>query len=165
MADNFLKRLDDVGVVFVIAAGNHAEEKDEGLEISRFPQKFAQASTKYRTAALNNMILVGAATKQGYRAKFSQTAGYLTTYAPGDQLGYANTASSLLFDSIGRGTSFGEYGTAPNVASLPNACFCRCEKYRRVLMRRVPGISSRTAGGRIGGVPANPRYEVERPAP
>ncbi|KAI8623454.1 hypothetical protein F5Y19DRAFT_458390 [Xylariaceae sp. FL1651] len=101
-------------VVLVAAAGNDAAT--EGKTINRYPAKFGSPSASVNPyGQIKNLIIVGAAKPNGYEASFSQTADYLTTYAPGQQV-WVPTDPSASADPWKQdlGTSF----AAPAVAGI-----------------------------------------------
>lgn len=80
--ESLLAKLDSEGVVIVAAAANHAET--EGVQISRYPAKFADPNDKY--GGLANMIVVSATNWKTQRAIFAQYGTYITTFAPGNDI-------------------------------------------------------------------------------
>lgn len=90
------------GIVFVIAAGN------DDLPTPDFPGVWALQD-------LENMIVVGASTKDGQKAKFSNYGDYLTLYGPGQDLAYPEDWPARWDkDPLGaRGTSFGMLRSTP----------------------------------------------------
>lgn len=73
-----LKELDQAQITLVAAAGN------DGGAINTYPALFGGA-TEWGDA-ISNLIVVGATDESGQRADFSQTATFVSTYAPGEQL-------------------------------------------------------------------------------
>lgn len=129
MQDKLLHKLDSINVALVIGAGNFVAT--DGLAISTYPAKFGQKGNNigaalaqndpgYAPSYLPNLIVVGAATMKGQRADFSQTADYLTTYRPGDDI-------KLPADPASKGDNYEEDGgtsfAAPQVAAL--VCYLR----------------------------------------
>lgn len=78
-----LGELDEMGVVLVVSAGNHANE--EGKEINRYPARFANPNAAQNPyGELKNMIVVGASNNLGHEWAGGQTSSYMTTFAPGE---------------------------------------------------------------------------------
>ncbi|KAK8050893.1 hypothetical protein PG993_002278 [Apiospora rasikravindrae] len=81
-----LKRLDALGVVLVVSAGNDAST--DGKTIRCFPQLFGSPdSAVNRWGHLKNLIIVGATDFNGCDTSWGQVAPFMTTFAPGEDVG------------------------------------------------------------------------------
>ncbi|KAI1272435.1 glycoside hydrolase family 55 protein [Xylaria sp. FL0933] len=99
--------------VLVAAAGNGGATHKT---INCYPARFGSSRPSVNPwGQVKNLIVVGATTGRGYEASFSQTAEYLTTYAPGHQV-WAPTDPSANGDPWEQvsGTSY----AAPAVAGI-----------------------------------------------
>lgn len=103
-ADILIKMLKDLNVLVIVAAGN---ENDDACK--HFP------------ASLNDVLAVGATTKQGLRAPFSNYGRCVEVWAPGADILVADVLSPLGYCSM-QGTSLSSpfiVGLAANFASGP----------------------------------------------
>ena len=89
---------DRFGVVFVTAAGN------DGVEVDSWPSKAG--------AHLPDMLVVGATSKNGVRAQFSNYGPLVNVWAPGD--GLAPIPQGLDLANSKEGTSFGKCCRCPS---------------------------------------------------
>lgn len=93
-------------VVLVASSNNHAKDKGEGRPISRYPALFGDPATPY--GQIQSLITVGAVDSDTYEADFSQSAGWMTTYAPGKDVYIPdNPSGGSNAMKKGRGTSYG----------------------------------------------------------
>ncbi|KAF9882735.1 hypothetical protein FE257_005339 [Aspergillus nanangensis] len=91
MFRNLLQKLDQLGVVVVVTANNHAEdifndkgelvEEGEGIPVSRYPALLGDPDDMY--GGFPNMIVVSASDWKTERAQFAQYSPWVTAFAPG----------------------------------------------------------------------------------
>ncbi|KFY05268.1 hypothetical protein O988_00131 [Pseudogymnoascus sp. VKM F-3808] len=123
---DILKQMDRAGVTIVVAAGNFGKLPGRKA-VDTYPQLFADPNPNnphkgaYRdpndpndSGYLPNMIVVGAASKYGTEAEFSQTASFVTTYAAGQLIYTPKDPTDSNPYETDSGTSF----AAPQVAGL-----------------------------------------------
>ena len=85
MIARIFRKLDAIGVVLVCSAGNHARKQGKGVRA--YPARFGDPDpSKNPEGEIPNLIVVGATTKQGTDTAWGQTAPYLTTFAPGEDV-------------------------------------------------------------------------------
>ncbi|KAJ5963523.1 uncharacterized protein N7479_003399 [Penicillium vulpinum] len=107
-----LQKLDEENVVIVVSANNHARE--EGVDVQRYPAKFADPNDQY--GGFPNMIVVASANAKTQRAVSSNYSPWVTTFAPGDGIHCPAAPGSSDPMRVCKGTSF----AAPQVAALAN---------------------------------------------
>ncbi|KAK8059107.1 glucan 1-3-beta-glucosidase [Apiospora saccharicola] len=110
------RKLDAIGVVLVCSAGNHARK--EGKGVRAYPARFGDPDTRRNPEGeIPNLIVVGATTKQGTDTDWGQTAPYLTTFAPGEDVTVPrNPAEAKRNDKYT--TDSGTSMAAPQVAGI-----------------------------------------------
>lgn len=111
---DILKIMDNAGVTIVVAAGNRGITGSPPQKaVNTYPQLFADSTNQF--GYLPNMILVGATDQYGYEAPFSQTASFVSTYAPGKNIYIPNNPGP---NQYGYESSSGTSYAAPEVAAL-----------------------------------------------
>ncbi|KAK8091312.1 Bcser1 [Apiospora phragmitis] len=107
-----LKAYHAAGVVLVVSAGNDARE--QGKEIYEYPAKFAKP--RKGEGWLKNLIVVGATDQSGLDTDWGNTASYITTFAPGENVGILVNPAQGANDQyrFDVGTSY----SAPRVAGI-----------------------------------------------
>jgi hypothetical protein len=114
-----IKRLMEIGVPFVCAAGNHGDEPNR-QNIDTVPGVLQDSETP--------IIVVGSAEYDGTRSDFSQGGDQLTIYAPGREVVVQSMTDFQ--SSIKSGTSYGKFskrnlalnGVVKTCADLLNSC-------------------------------------------
>ncbi|KAK8029256.1 glucan 1-3-beta-glucosidase [Apiospora marii] len=80
-----MDRLEAVGVVMVVSAGNSAREN--GKEPDAYPARFGSPSAAWNPVGqLKSLIVVGATDINGTEPEWGQSAAWITTYAPGEEV-------------------------------------------------------------------------------
>jgi hypothetical protein len=146
--DDLLKLLDDAGTVLVCSAGN------SGKVPLMYPAVFGNPAHDRgeRNKHIANLIVVGASNQAAYKARISDYADWITTFAPGEAVNCPNV--DFLNDKapkyIGRdGTSYGKWAKQKQSPFLL--------RRRRVIMTRpVMNLwaNMTTAAPRVAGLAA-----------
>ncbi|KAK7957345.1 alkaline serine protease Alp1 [Apiospora aurea] len=162
-----LKELDKAGVVVVFAAGNNA--LTQGKEINQWPTLLANPSKSANPyGQLKNLIVVGASTSNGTDTEWGQTASYMTTFAPGQDVELpwdpAEAGANNLYFQF-NGTSW----AAPQVAgviaylrSLPGP-FRKPLREPKNVKKMVQFLARRYDVLDFDGTPVPVRYRDKRP--
>ena len=82
MTDDLLKLLDDAGTVLACAAGNDDDVPTKYLAVFRNPAHDKGERNKH----IANVVVVAASKPETHKAKFSNYADWITTFAPGEKV-------------------------------------------------------------------------------